>query len=445
MNYNHFRLHVIVRVLLIAANLYAFFFILIHTHLYATTVLLGLLPIWQIWSLLSYVQRTNRQISRFIETIQAADFSERLPNTHGNNGFGELSRSLNHAIQLLAANRAEIEQQRRFFRSVIQQVGVGLITLKPDGSVEFMNRSAGYLLGLSKFSHIRQLDALAPDLAAVLMRIESGKRRWIEVKNGGHRMRLALFVQTIHLPHPGGYKLLTLQNLQPELEETESEAWKNLSRVLSHEIMNSLTPISSLAATALDLMPTGPDLSFEAHADLYAAIQTIHRRSQGLMKFVYSYRRFANIPKPCREPFGIARLFERMDALMQGTLAERCIVLERRITPANLHACIDPAMIEQVLLNVLTNALDAVLERPNPRIQLAAVADHHGRTEVRITDNGKGMEENVQAKMFIPFFTTKANGSGVGLSISRQIMRLHDGSISIESAAEQGTIVTLRF
>ena len=445
MIYRNFRLQVICRVLLLSFNIYAFFYFYFQSRFYVTTLLIGLCPIWQIWALFWYVQRTNLQLYRFFDTLIAGDFSERLPELHHDSGFRELSRSLNRIIVTLSDKRAETEQKRRFFQSVLQQVGVGLVSLRPDGSVAFINRSARRMLRLHNLTHVRQLHSIDPGLSIVLMTIKSGQRRWIQVHKGPQRVQLALFAQKIQLPQREGYKLLTLQNLQPELEEKESEAWKDLIRVLSHEIMNSMTPISSLSTTALQLIPKETEALSAKFVDLHEAISTISRRSQGLMQFVQNYRRFACIPDPSREPFAVECLFGRLHTLMHSHLIDRSIAFESQVTPTDLHVVIDPALIEQVLINVLTNAMDAVADSPTPRIRLTAAMDHQAQVSIQITDNGRGMDEAMIDKVFIPFFTTKTHGSGVGLSISRQIMRLHAGTLRIISSVGQGTTVTLHF
>lgn len=445
MDYRHFRLNVAGRVLLIALTLFLCFFCYFQIRLYMVTLLLALGAVWQTWSLLQYIQRTNRQLTHFFDTLEAAAFSDRLPTSPDDSNFRELNLALNRIIASMADTRAEKEQQLRFFQSVIQKMGIGLIAIRPDGSIDFINRSARRMLNVPHINHTRQLDRIDPDLADGLKTIESGQRKWIRVNDGAQRVQLAIFAQKIHLPQQGGYKLLTLQNLQLELEEKESEAWKDLIRVLSHEIMNSMTPISSLAATALDLITNKPRDSVENQVDLHEAVNAISRRSRGLMQFVQNYRRFASIPVPHREPFPIQRLFERLGALIQTQLTERSITLESRVIPANLQIFIDPSMIEQVFLNILANSMDAVEKTPAPLIRLTAAADQKAKVSIQVTDNGRGMDDTLLDKVFIPFFTTKTHGSGVGLSLSRQIMRHHGGTIRIQSVPDRGTTVTLAF
>lgn len=441
----HFRLHLAARILLIVLNVFLFFYLLFNTRFYALTLLAGLLPILQTWLLIRFTSRAHRMLARFFDTIMAGDFGDRIPAPFQEADFQELSGSLNRILASLADTRAESEQQRRFYQSVIQQLGVGLIAFKADGTVDFINKSARRMLRVPNLKHIRNLDKKHADLAASLPEIRSGRRQWITVGEDGRKVRLSLFAQTIRLPGNDGYKLLTLQNLEPELEEKEVEAWKNLIRVLSHEIMNSITPISSLASTAAELIPAEDAAMRETHADLHAAIEAIGRRSRGLMHFVRNYRLVAHIPAPRKEPVRVELLFKRLFSLLENQLHEQDVAFETRTAPPRLQIVIDPSLIEQVLLNLLSNAMDAVAGRPGALIRLTALPEHEQGAVIRVADNGPGIEDSLLEKVFIPFFTTKEKGSGVGLSISRQIMQMHGGSLHIRSRPGRGVTVTLLF
>jgi len=223
------------------------------------------------------------------------------------------------------------------------------------------------------------------------------------------------------------------------------DAWKKLTRVLSHEIMNSITPISSLAATANLLITNRERMSSSDADDLRQALTTIENRSRGLMQFVQNYRRFAQIPDPDFQILSVAALFKRIKNLTQNQLQQDCVQFRMSIKPENLHIKVDPDLIEQVLLNLLTNAMEALKEKDQPEIGLDAELNDQSKIIIRVTDNGCGIEPETLLKIFIPFFTTKRDGSGIGLSLSRQIMRLHHGSISIESDPGVQTISSLIF
>jgi signal transduction histidine kinase len=240
---------------------------------------------------------------------------------------------------------------------------------------------------------------------------------------------------------------VSLQDIHGELEARELEAWQNLIRVLTHEIMNSATPISSLAATAAELLADVRDRPDHASAiaDAQDAVDTIAKRSAGLVHFVESYRRLTRLPKPAPETVDIEALFGRVAQLMRPELEHRGIELAVQISPKNLSMRADTALIEQVLINLIRNAVDALADVSEPRIDLAASLDVAGRAVILVADNGHGMEAHVRDNVFVPFFTTKRHGTGVGLSLVRQIMRAHRGSVGVRSAPGEGTTLRLTF
>jgi signal transduction histidine kinase len=246
--------------------------------------------------------------------------------------------------------------------------------------------------------------------------------------------------------------LVSIQNIQSELEEKEMEAWQNLIRVLTHEIMNSVTPIASLTATVNDLLTPpsgnqkpGEETSAEAMDDIRGALQTIQKRSEGLLHFVDAYRKLTRIPKPQFQIFSITELFARVGQLMRVQMSGKPIHFHTKVEPESLELTADPELIEQVLINLLLNAIQAVEDQKDARIELAARMDQRGRTIIPVADNGPGIIAEALEKIFIPFFTTKQDGSGIGLSLCRQIMRLHSGTISVHSQPNVETIFTLRF
>jgi signal transduction histidine kinase len=237
-----------------------------------------------------------------------------------------------------------------------------------------------------------------------------------------------------------------VQNIQSELEEQEMEAWQKLIRVLTHEIMNSITPISSLASTVRGMIPEqGGEEDSETLSDVHMALETIESRSQGLLHFVETYRELTRIPKPDFKIFAVSELFSHIVQLMNTDLEEKNIVLQVAIAPETLELTADPDLVEQVLINLLRNASQALTGRENARIDLTAQLDRRGRVVIRVRDNGPGILAEVQERIFIPFFTTKREGSGIGLSLSRQIMRVHRGTISVQSELNKKTVFTLRF
>jgi signal transduction histidine kinase len=246
---------------------------------------------------------------------------------------------------------------------------------------------------------------------------------------------------------------VSLQNIQSELQEKEMEAWQTLIRVLTHEIMNSMTPITSMAATVIDLLNTikeknGGNIDAETIIDIADALKTIHKRSLGLTDFVEAYRNLTLIPKPKFKIFPIHDLFGRIEKLMENKLTKKGIDFYWAVEPQSLELTADPGLIEQVLINLVLNAADAFTGLKNsnsPRVQLTASLAENGKIIIRVTDNGPGIVKEALSKVFIPFYSTKKKGSGIGLSLSRQIMKLHKGSITVQSEPDVETIFTLKF
>ena len=260
------------------------------------------------------------------------------------------------------------------------------------------------------------------------------------ILNRGFGMRVRLREQR--------YTLVSLQNIRSELEEKEMEAWQKLIRVLTHEIMNSVTPISSLASTAAGMLDhrDNPDQQpAEMSDDLKGALHTIEKRSQGLLHFVDAYRSLTLIPKPRFRIISIADLFRHVEQLFRAELSSNRVAFTANADPDTLELNADPELIEQVLINLIKNSLHAVQEKDQRSIALSARLDRGGSISVEVADNGSGISKEVQEKIFVPFFTTKQNGSGIGLSLSRQIMRMHGGTITCRSQEGEGAVFVLRF
>jgi len=246
------------------------------------------------------------------------------------------------------------------------------------------------------------------------------------------------------------YILVSLQNIQEELEEKEMEAWQNLIRVLTHEIMNSITPISSMTSTLLEVLSKDDNqikdkIEPEKFEEIVDALETIHKRSQGLMNFVSAYRNMTLIPKPEFRPLPVRGLFKRVEGLMNHKLTHSGIAFKWHVDPESLELAADPGLMEQVMINLILNAIDAVNGRDDPSITLSAFMSAEGKIAITVEDNGSGIVEEALERIFIPFFTTKKQGSGIGLSLSRQILRMHRATIRAHSEINKGALFTLKF
>jgi signal transduction histidine kinase len=306
------------------------------------------------------------------------------------------------------------------------------------------------MLKVARLKNIQSLSPFSPSLVDTLFSLKAGEKALVKIPD--QDMELALHAAEFRLKDQL-YILVSLQNIQSELQEKEMEAWQTLIRVLTHEIMNSMTPITSMAATVLGLLGSlkeknGETIDAEAITDISDALKTIHKRSLGLTDFVEAYRHLTLIPKPKFKIFPINELFSRIEKLMENKLTKKGIVFQWSVEPQSLELTADPGLIEQVLINLVLNAtqaLDGVKNSKASRIQLTANLDDNGKIIIRVTDNGPGIVKEALSKVFIPFYSTKKKGSGIGLSLSRQIMKLHKGSIMVQSEPDAETVFTLKF
>jgi len=451
MVYKNFRLICILRVLFLGATFYLFFYLLTRTTLYAMSFITGVIIIYEIYSLIHYIERTNRDLTRFLDAIKYEDFSQTFIGAGFGSSFNDLKSAFNAVLTKFQQTRAEKEEHFRYLQTVVQHIGIGLISFQSDGEVELINNAAKRLLKVVRLKNINELRKFSKQLVDTLLKMQPSEKKLVKIQDVNEFLQLAIY-STEFILRENIYKLVSLQNIQSELEEKEMEAWQNLIRVLTHEIMNSVTPISSLASTVNQMLAdlsvtqeTTKQFCEDTIDDVRGAVQTIQKRSQGLLNFVDSYRKLTRIPRPNFQIFPVSSLFDRIKQLMKPQISDSAINFETNVDPESLELTADPEMVEQVLINLVLNAIDAVKHKHNGMIKLFSKMDERGRVIVQVIDNGPGIEEEVMEKIFIPFFTTKEHGSGIGLSLSKQIMRLHRGTITAQSKRGAETVFTLRF
>ena len=415
-------------------------------------VLAAVFLLLQIYALLRVLERPQRDMIRFFQAVEFSDFSQTFSVPRRDRSSESLRGAFNRVIQAFQKTRSENESHSRYFQTVIQHIGIGILVFKQDGGVDLINQRAKRVLGFRRLTQIDQLAGLDPGLPAVIRNLEPDEGTQIQIKDpeSGDLVTLSLRATKFVLQNEP-LTLVSFQNIQSELEAKESEAWQNLIRILTHEIMNSVTPIASLAATANHILEnldrTKNEFSSvgEPISDVKEAVRTIESRSQGLLKFVESYRRLTRIPKPDFRIVPIKELFGHVVPLMATKLQEKRISFSHTVEPETLEITADPNLIEQVLINLLQNAVDWSGANPAAEVTLRAFIGKSSRPVIQVSDNGPGIEKEAIEKIFIPFYTTRQDGSGIGLSISRQIMRLHGGSISVQSTPGTETVFTLKF
>jgi nitrogen fixation/metabolism regulation signal transduction histidine kinase len=448
MIYNRFEWTLLVRVLLLAASISLCLYFFLITNRFASGIIIILLVCYQIYELYQYVLETNRKLTRFLEAVKYSDFTAGFnkDSTLGES-FGDLNRMFNEVFEAFRKARAEKEENWQYLKTVVQHVNVGLLSYDESGKIELVNNTAKRFLKANQLNRIGDLSRINYELYSTIIKLPAGSKTLFKPSPDMH-----LSINATELKLRGSqYKLVSIQNILSELQQQEIEAWQNLTKVLRHEIMNSITPIASLAGTAIDIIQEDVvcengmvSFSEESYEDISMSLRTIENRTKGLVTFVEAYRNFTSIPQPDFERVQIDGIIKEVVQLIKAGVARKDVKITININPPNLIVRIDPKLIEMVLINLLKNACEALQETQNPAIHVNVHADAEQRVFVDIHDNGSGIEPEALEKIFIPFFTTKSNGSGIGLSLSQRIMQMHHGNLTATSVVGEGTTFSMQ-
>jgi nitrogen fixation/metabolism regulation signal transduction histidine kinase len=450
MGFSTFRIGVLVRVIIISLTSFLFVYLVTFNEKYVSAVIVAIAIIFEISELFHFATVTNKKITKFLESIRYSDFSSSF--THDNRlgkSFKELNTAFNSVADAFRKERGEKEEHLNYLNTVVQHVTTGLLSFDHEGKVGLVNSAAKKFLNTPQLRNINEILAVNVNLYKQLKELNPGEKTLMRVSSD-----LNLSINATELKLRGHtLKLVALQNIHSELVSKEVEAWQNLTKVLRHEIMNSITPIASLTGTLNEILAEdlkridnhGYEIDNETLADLEEGLQTIENRSKGLIKFVDAYRDYTSIPKPKFGLIKIEELFEHICQLLKREFKEIGIEFKSTIFHNNMEITADRELIEMVLINLLKNAKEALKGYEDPKIELIARIDGQQRVMLEVKDNGPGIISEAQDKIFIPFYTTKKAGSGIGLSLSRQIMQLHHGFLSVKSEPNVYTIFTLGF
>ncbi len=404
--------------------------------------------IGQLVELYRFTSQTNRKLTRFLESVKYSDFLSGFANDNKlGRSFRELNTAFNEVLEAFRNTRTEKEEHWQYLNTIVQQVRTGIISFDPDGQVQLMNTNAKRFIGIAGLKNVNELADTNPKLYQALMEVQSGKSTLY--KSGNEYL---LTLQATELRIRGNtVKLVTLQNIQNELQKQELDAWQNLTRVLRHEIMNSITPISSLTSTLREILDHDMtktenhyELQSEGAEDLREGLTTIENRSKGLIKFIDAYREYTSLPQPKIKSIRVKDLLEKVAQFMRPELKKTAIQFGYHCESEYITIQGDEEMIEQVLINLIKNAMEALEHVENPSIELNGFF-HDNSVSIEVIDNGSGIIPEAIERIFIPFFTTKKTGSGIGLALSRQIMQMHNGSLTVKSEPDVKTIFTLNF
>ncbi len=445
MVYNRYRAQIVVRSILIFATIAVAIWLFLSGGFVVTAILLGVITIVQIGLYVRYSERTERDLVRFFNAIAYDDFEE---NFRSNRTVE--SRNLNAAFANIIGQFRRVRGQReahyRYLKAIIDHAGTGLIAFDRDGRVDLANHSALRLFDLDHLTNIKQLDPKAPGIVEILSSINANERRIQRLTNSYGMTEVV--IDAIKFRRENNLlTLISLQNISTELEAREVETWQLILRSITHEIRNSMTPIASLATTAISYLDTPKQLANDPEivSDVKLALSTIEQRSQGLLRFCDAYRTLAQVPAPRLKEESMLAIFEHIRSCFQAQFRQHSIFHFFSVDPPDMSLMVDIDLIEQVMINLIANAMEAMENRSDKRIEVKARSDDFGNIIVEVSDNGPGLKTDVEAKIFVPFFSTKKEGSGIGLSLSRLILRQHNASITVESIPNQRTTFTIVF
>ncbi len=416
---------------------------------YLFAILLIPVVIWLVAEFYKFHKKSLLDVEEFVQSVHYRDFSRYFDVKHSPSELQMLRKGFNDINTTLKVISKEKETQYQYLQKILELVDTGILSYELEsGTVVWMNESIKKLLQVPYLKSIQSLDKRFPSLCAQVVEIKPGEAIISDISVEQNNVKV-LMSATAFQTEGKIYKLIAFQNINAALDETESKAWQKLLRVMTHEIMNSVAPISSLAETLRNLLTQTKESVSPSNQnvfeDIVLGMDTIKRRSEGLLKFAQTFRNLNQIAQLNLRKFYVRDLFENMLRLMMPSLQQKSIETEIILKDPDLQIEADIELLEQVCINLLLNAIEAVKDSTDPRIILVAAINNNKHPFIKIADNGVGIAPDAIDKIFIPFFSTKKSGSGIGLSLCKQIMMLHKGNINVQSSAENGTAFTLNF
>ena len=435
-----YEISLTIRVILLLASITAAAFCIVSNR-YTLLIFVGLMIIFQILNFIQFINKTNTELSQFIEAVQYRDFSLQFTEKDAPISVRQLRRAFNQINATFKQLSSEREEQYQYLQKILELVDTGILSYDQEGNVGWINEAFKRMMNIPYLRNIASLEKRDISVYQAVMSLKNSGSQLVKINH-----KQILLAKTTFLSNEIETNLIAFQNVNEAIEDTEAQAYQKLLRVMTHEIMNSVAPIASIAETmekAILRKKRGKnDDEFE---DISLGISTIRKRSENLMKFADTYRQLAKVSMTSFSKFYIRDLFEGVEILLENQIEQQNIEFDIVIKDFDLMIEGDMILIEQVLINLIINAIDAVQHQPNPKITLSVFQNNQQRTTIEVRDNGVGMSDKLMDKIFVPFFTSKPNGSGIGLSLSKQIMALHKGTITVNSVEKQGTAFHLRF
>ncbi|MDG5492743.1 PAS domain-containing sensor histidine kinase [Psychroserpens sp. SPM9] len=447
MNYKSYILKLFFRVLLLVGSILGLvYFLYKDQSTYA--ILAGIVLLYLIQNTYTFVKRRFQAMDDFFEAVKYRDFSRWFPEDRGPKDIRFLYTGFNEINRTIKEINSQNQAQYVYLQKILEMVDIGIIAYNLEtGDVLWSNDSFAETLDVPSFKNIRFIENRKPELFTTVFETYHREPNSISIALQNEHIKI-LISDTVFQVEEDAFKLIVIQNIEDTLNKNESESWKKLLSVMTHEIMNSIAPISSLADTlqrniqlALE-QPKNDNLELE---DLNSGIKTIKNRSEGLLKFAKTYRSLSKVTQLHLQRTKVSDLFENIRLLMEPSVKAKNIAIEFDILPPKLVLDIDTHLIEQVLINLILNAIDACKNGAGSKIKVLASQKPNRDIMIKVIDNGSGIPQDILENIFVPFFTSKTTGSGIGLSLCKQIMLLHKGKIMVKSIEGEGSVFSLIF
>lgn len=450
MVFKKFNNAIIVQILLIGLSCFLFNWSLIQDHLTIAKFTFGFLFVLQMFFLIDFIKNSNKRLIQFLEWIKNEGMSERFAEIESDSAHEELNYQFNEIIQTLADSKADKESEHFYFQQALGVIGTGIISINEINKIELFNTAASNLLHCEAVNTVEKLRSIQPDFTNSILKLNNNEQKIVKLKI--HNSPLSINLKCVIFKVKGkSIRLFSFQDISSELANEELEAWQKLISVLRHEIMNSVTPVKSLTSTIIRIFSDKgeskniKELNQQNIKDALAGLLAIDKRNQGMLKFIESYRNITKIPKPIFETIILTDFFEYIRILMNEEFKSNNVHAEIIIAAQTNELYADEKLLSQVMINLIQNAIESMNAQKEKKLQIKVFRNSSNQNSISVTDNGTGIDNKELEKIFVPFYTTKEKGSGIGLSLSRQIMHLHKGRINVNSRKGEGSTFILEF
>lgn len=449
MVYRYFYVRIVLQILLFVATVFALVWALNQPHMWVTCVNLAVIAVVEVVYLVWFINRINRDLTKFFEAFQFQDTTLTFNQKKEDKAFWPLYQGFDRILHEFRRLRAEQEKDRFFYLNALNHIGIGLVVLDSSGNIRFSNNAIHKMIGVNDIVRLDIFERLKSGFAESLLKLTPNRKELVRVVAMGEMVQLSLRATEFRMEGEL-FRIISFQDIRYEIEQREVEAWQKLIRILTHEIMNSVSPITLTSSGIINMLESEGKPK-EAHElddtvvdNTLMGLHAIRKRSKGLANFVENYRSITKLPQPVYSTFSISGLINQIEVLFTDEFKCNNVIFTKLIVPNDLQLNADEKLIEQILINLLRNSFQALSENTDKQIKVTAsrVNDY---TTISVTDNGKGIPADILETIFVPFFTTKTNGNGIGLTLSREIMKLHGGYIKVTSELGKETVFTLVF